>query len=241
MQLLLLSVIRILFPWMISFVYGPLYQKHTSDFWNVLAQFGEAHIVPWLCIGDFNDITAQSDKFGGQPVNCSFSNHFSSFMDSFGMIDLGFSGNPYTWSNHRQGCSLIKERLDRGIATNNWIHLFPSFSITHLPAHTSDHNPLLLNTAPPTSFLPRPFRFEEFWTQDPTCGVVINEAWSKSISGSPAYCLLGKLKYTKQAIKLWNKNHFGNISRKLDSTLSLLDQIQQAPPSDTNLAFELHL
>jgi hypothetical protein len=56
-----------------------------------------------------------------------------------------------------------------------------------------------------------------------TCGVVINEAWSKSISGSPAFCLLGKLKHTKQAIKLWNKDHFGNISWKLDSILSLLD------------------
>jgi len=62
---------------------------------------------------------------------------------------------------------LIKERLDRGIATNNWIHLFPSFSITYLPAHTSDHNPLLLNTVPPSPFLPHPFQFEEFWTQDP--------------------------------------------------------------------------
>jgi len=83
-------------PWMISFVYGPPYQKHTSDFWNVLAQFGEDHTIPWLCIGDFNDITSQSDKFGGRPMNCSFGNPFSSFMDSFGMIDLGFSGNPYT-------------------------------------------------------------------------------------------------------------------------------------------------
>jgi hypothetical protein len=23
------------------------------------------------------------------------------FIDTFGMVDLGFSGNPYTWSNHR--------------------------------------------------------------------------------------------------------------------------------------------
>jgi hypothetical protein len=26
--------------------------------------------------------------------------------------------------------------------------------------------------------LPRPFRFEEFWTRDPTCDIVIQEAWS---------------------------------------------------------------
>jgi hypothetical protein len=136
---------------------------------------------------------------------------------------------------------LIKERLDRGIASNQWIHLFPSFSIIHLPAYNSDHNPLLLDTALITPSLPQPFRFENFWSRDPTCGIVINEAWSIFVNGSPAYCLISKLKNTKQAIKFWNKHHFGDIRRKLDSTLRLLDITQQAPYSDTNLAFEFHL
>jgi hypothetical protein len=100
------------------------------------------------------------------------------------MIDLGFSGNPYTWSNHRQGLGLIKERLDRCIASLEWIHTFSNFSINHLPAHTSDHNPLILDTS-----LPRPFQFEEFWSRDPSCGIVINEAWSTVVFGSPSYCL----------------------------------------------------
>jgi len=88
------------------------------------------------------------------------------FMDAFVMVDLGFSGNPYTWSNHRQGLDLIKERLDRSIATSQWIHFFPSYSVTHLPALCSNHNPLLLDTSSPSPSLPRPFRFEEFWTRD---------------------------------------------------------------------------
>jgi hypothetical protein len=81
---------------------------------------------------------------------------------SIGMIDLGFSGNPYTWSNHRQGHGLIKERLDRGIVSSTWLHAFPAISDTHLPDYTSDHNPLLLDTAIPSPSLSRPFRFEEF-------------------------------------------------------------------------------
>jgi hypothetical protein len=176
----------------------------------------------WLCIGDFNTITAQSDKLGGRHFNGSFSNNFCNFMNTFGMIDLDFIGNPYTWSNHRQGHNLIKERLDLGVASSKWIYLFPSFSTTHLPAHNSDHNPLLLDTAAFSPFLPRPFRFEEFWTRDPTCGTVIKEASSSAIIGSPTYCLVRKLKNTnnkKRAIKFWNKHHFGNIRRTLDSTL----------------------
>jgi len=131
--------------------------------------------------------------------------------------------------------------LDWGIASNQWIHLFTSFSITHLPTHTSYHNPLILDIALTSPFLPRPFRFEEFWSRDPTYSIVINEAWSIDITGSPAFCLISKLKNTKQTIKFWNKHHFGNIGRKLDSTFRFLDQIQQAPSSDINLAFELCL
>jgi hypothetical protein len=227
--------------WLISFVYGPPYQKTNSDFWTTLADFGDHCDIPWLCIGDFNDITAQHDKLGGRPFPSLSVNNFSYFMNQFGMIDLGFSGNPYTWSNHRQGHSLIKERLDRGIATNQWIQYFPSFSITHLPALNYYHSPLLLDTSTRSPSLPRSFRFEEFWTRDPTCGVVINEAWSLIVSGSPAYWLINKLKNTKQAIKHWNKHYFGEIQRKLDSTYQLLDITQQAPPSDSSLALELHL
>lgn len=223
---------------MISFVYGSPYQKHHSDFLLKLADFGVNNVVPWLCIGDFNAIAAQTDKLGGHPFNGSFSNNF---MNTFGMIDLGFYGNPYTWLNHRQGHSLIKERLDWEVASCQWIHLFPSFSITHLPAHTSNHNPLILDIAIPSPSFPRSFCFEEFWIRNPTYGTVINETWSSTIVGSLAYYFIRNLKNTKKAIKFWNKHHFGDIRRKMDTTLRLLDITQQAIPSDSNLALEFHL
>jgi hypothetical protein len=226
---------------LLTFVYGPPYKNLCNKFWNDMDNFGVSYNDPWVCIGDFNSITSHDDKFGGQPFDSFSSNLFSDFMDEFGMIDLGFSGNSFTWSNHRQGLGLIKERLDRGIANCNWIHYFPSYSVVHLAAHSSDHCPHLLNTSLPVPSLPRPFRFEEFWTWDPTCGIVIEEAWSPFVAGSPSYCLTKKLKLTKAAIKFWNKHYFGNIKSKLDNTLYLLDKVLQAPHSDSNLAMELHL
>jgi len=224
-----------------SFVYGPPYKKTDLEFWMALADFGNTYSVPWICMGDFNTISSSDDKLGGRPFDHFSFNPINEFMDSFGMVDLGFSGNPFTWSNHRQGFDLIKERLDRSIANNQWIHFFPNYSITHLPAHNSDHNPLLLDTSIPLPSLPRPFRFEEFWTRDPTCGIVVEEAWSSLITGSPSYCLAKKLKLTKSAIKQWNKLYFGDIKTKVDNNLALLDTAQQAPPTDSNLALELHL
>jgi hypothetical protein len=49
------------------------------------------------------------------------------------MVDLGFFGNPFRWSNKRQDHQLIKEWLDRGIANSQWVHMFPHFDVHHLP------------------------------------------------------------------------------------------------------------
>ena len=92
------------------------------------------------------------------------------------MINLGFVGNPFTWSNNRKGLENIKERLDRGLASPSWVHLHPDFSLIHLPAHNLDHNPISLNTNTSSCCLPRPFRFHEFWTKDSFCGQVIEVA-----------------------------------------------------------------
>jgi hypothetical protein len=103
---------------MISFVYGPPYKKNHSNFWTTMASFGALHVDPWLCIDDFNAITSHEDKLGGRPFTNSSTNPFLDFINDFGMIDLGFSGNAYTRSNHQQGLGLIKERLDKSIANS---------------------------------------------------------------------------------------------------------------------------
>jgi hypothetical protein len=150
-------------------------------FWDSFESFDSLFEAPWLCIGDFNFVLDQSDKLGGNPVSSSSNCPFRNFINLFGMIDLGFAVNPYTWSNNRQGLHLIKERLDRGIASPIWIHLHPEYSLLHLPALASDHNPISLTTNNSSCFIPRPFRFEEFWSKDSSCATIIEIAWLKTV------------------------------------------------------------
>jgi hypothetical protein len=165
----------------------------------------------WLCIGDFNAFLSQADKLGGRPVVHSANVGFKNFINHFGVVDLGFAGNPYTWCSHRQGFATIKERLDRGLATSNWIHLHPKYSLFHIPAFNSNHNPISSNTNSYSLFLPKPFRFEEFWTKDPTCGKVIETAWNCLVSGNLSSLLPIKLNLTKTTLLKWNSSHFVNI------------------------------
>jgi hypothetical protein len=150
-------------------------------FWDSLTTTGENFACPLLCIGDFNHVLDQSEKLRGGPVASSSHCPFKHFIDHHGLLDLGFVGNPFTWSNNRKGLETIKERLDKGLASIDWIHLHPEFSLLHIPATHSDHNPISLNTNFSSACLSRPFRFEEFWTKDPTCGIVIAAAWKLSL------------------------------------------------------------
>jgi hypothetical protein len=218
-------------PWLLSCIYGPPAKINNSLFWDSLLSVRQDYLGPWLCIRDFNVILSQSEKYGGRPFACSSMDPFRSFYDSFGMIDLGFVGNPFTWSNKRQNHNLIKERLDRGIANSHWVHLFPHYRVTHLPALISDHNPILLDSSPSDQSLSRPFRFEEFWTFDSSCNSVISRAWVKNFNGTSDVILLKKLKATKTALKFWNSHHFGNIQEKISSSLRHLDFLQQSTPS----------
>jgi hypothetical protein len=132
-------------------------------FWDFLSFVGDGFVSSWLSIGDLNYVLNQSKKLGGRPVASSSHCPFKQFIDHFGLVDLGFVGNPFTWSNNRQGAASINERLDRGLASLSWIHIHLEFSFKHIPTSSSDHHPISLNTAFFSLFLHRPFYFEEFW------------------------------------------------------------------------------
>ena len=78
-------------------------------------------------------------------------------------VDLGYSGNKFTWAKGKWGNASIKRRLDRGIASISWRLSYPKATISHLGIIKSNHAPILLDTSPPDSFAHRPFRFKAAW------------------------------------------------------------------------------
>jgi hypothetical protein len=118
-----------------------------------------------------------------------------------------------------------KKDWDRGLATLSWIHLHTEYSLLHLSATNFDHHPILLNSNQ-SAISPRPFRFEAFWTRDPTCEAVIQAAWNQPVQGPPAQCLIRKHFHTKVSLTRWNSTHFGRIQKKIKSTKAWIDQVQ---------------
>ncbi|KAK7838298.1 hypothetical protein CFP56_019980, partial [Quercus suber] len=98
-------------------------------------------------------------------------------------IDLGFSGNTFTWARGKWGSFAIRRRLDRAIASISWRLAFPKVVVTHLGALKSDHTPILLDTNLEDSFAHRPFQFEAAWIKDNGCNSIVEKAWNEETRG----------------------------------------------------------
>jgi hypothetical protein len=187
--------------WMISCVYAPPSIQSRSIFWSKLTDLGSSFDGPWLLLGDFNAILSSAEKCGGRSFGFASYFDFVDFVQFNALVDLGFVGNKFTWSNHRFGRDNIRERLNHGLANQGWVHLYPNSLINHLMASYSDHCPILLSTYGNYRNLPKPFRFEAFWTRDLSSHSVVASAWLGEVEGSPAFSLSRKWKNTKEALK----------------------------------------
>ncbi|XP_057808453.1 uncharacterized protein LOC131022930 [Salvia miltiorrhiza] len=120
----------------------------------------------WLCGGDFNETMYHFEKIGGQPKSDSRLVSFRETVEDCGLNDLGFSGDPFTWTNNQNGDSRIMEHLDRCFGSEEWMLAFPGYEVTHLGRKSSDHCPIFLaldKSDEEAQQRPRPFRFEAMW------------------------------------------------------------------------------
>ena len=82
--------------WFISAIYASprLVERHIM--WSNLSEVANLHDLPWLLLGDFNEILCREDKYGGRQVHINRALEFKDCIDNCNMIDLGFTGPKYT-------------------------------------------------------------------------------------------------------------------------------------------------
>ena len=163
--------------WFFTAIYASPRFRERKFLWNNLSTVANSHNMPWLMVGDFNELLFANDKFGGRPIIPSRATAFKNCLDFCNMADLGFQGLRFTWTNKNDVSSLIQERLDRFFANLDWCLLYPEAQVSHLARSLSDHCPVLLELHPQNnSRLIRPFRFQSFWLSDSSFPNIVRNA-----------------------------------------------------------------
>lgn len=162
-NLIAVKISGFVLDWLLVCFYKSPYHSKKKKAWGNLFALLEAHHGPWACISDFNFIMNDNEQSGGKKGRTLATNYLKELLLEFNVVDLGYSGNKFTWAKGKWGSAAIKKRLDRGVVSISWRLAHPKDSITHLGAIKFAHTPILLDTNPSNSFAHRPFRFEAVW------------------------------------------------------------------------------
>jgi hypothetical protein len=132
-------------PWQATFVYGEPRVEDRHLLWEIMQRLKTRSSEPWVVIGDFNETMWQHEHFFETRGGERQMSDFQETLDACGLKVLGFAGLPWTYDNKKSGNRNVKIRLDRGVATQDWMDRFFDASITHFNLPRSDHCPLLLS------------------------------------------------------------------------------------------------
>ncbi|XP_026459959.1 uncharacterized protein LOC113360698 [Papaver somniferum] len=212
----------------ITFIYGALDNNLRDDQWNFIKSVSSVN-TPWAIIGDMNFILHKDGKEGGNSPSTSSFAYMFHCIQHLRLVDLNFTGLPFTWTNKRTGNQYIQERIDRVSVNHKWLELFVKSSNKHLTRIVSDHSPILLETLPHHDKLDRTYRYMKCWVEYKDYKKVLKNSVQKTKENkSNLFKTLRNLEYD---LRIWNKKDFGNIFKNISNILENIEEENKKPYS----------
>ncbi|XP_056698562.1 uncharacterized protein [Spinacia oleracea] len=206
-------------------------EKHRT--WALMEEVKARSALPTIMFGDFNEILGMSEKEGGVVRRERLIDDFRGAMDSCSVRDLGFKGSIFTWEHGNTMETLIRERLDRFMADDAWVSLFPCFEVLHFPIYRSDHAPIMLKCGTDNQRKrgEKPFRFEAMWLSSEACGRVVSHAWR----GSRDENIVTRIANVAGHLTSWATETFGAIKKRIRDAEKRLKSFQDSKHDATVL------
>ncbi|XP_074306600.1 uncharacterized protein LOC141641852 [Silene latifolia] len=130
--------------WRAVGVYGWPETGNKHKTWELLRYAYNGSRVPMVFFGDFNEILSGQEKEGGVIRGERQMDAFREALDDCALQDMGYKGNIFTWQRGLTAETMIRERLDRALATMEWRYLFPRAFVQHFPIYSSDHAAIII-------------------------------------------------------------------------------------------------
>uniref|UniRef100_A0ACD5Y7A5 Uncharacterized protein n=1 Tax=Avena sativa TaxID=4498 RepID=A0ACD5Y7A5_AVESA len=213
--------------WRLTCVYGEPRMEDRHRMWTLLQNLKSQSVLPWCVFGDFNETMWSFEHFSIRARPEPQMLAFRDVLEICELIDLGFSGVPYTYDNRRSGRCNVKVRLDRAVADNRWRNMFTEARVVHQVSPYSDHSPILLpcewEDCMPTRTNQR--RYEIMWEREASLSELISNLWAEAGTKRNLGDISKALDKTMKGLHSWSKNHFGKITCELNLCRSKLDEL----------------
>lgn len=207
----------------VSFVYGDNSALYRRSLWGDLEH--QASLLkgsPWIITGDFNAIRYMHERQGGASNWPRVMQEFGECLSRAELDDLKYSGFQLTWTD-----GTIRRKIDRVLVNEKWMSVFPLSEAEFLPAGLSDHSPMIVKILPLGPRPRRPFKFFDFWAEDPSFLDIVRQVWDTNIDGTPMFVVCSKLKLLKSELKQLNNQTYNDISKRVDEAREVLHMAQQ--------------
>ncbi|KAL9665795.1 hypothetical protein QQ045_000116 [Rhodiola kirilowii] len=213
--------------------------KSERAIWELLRHLKKGLDKPWIVMGDFNEIAHSWEMRGGRDRQLWQMRDFKDGLEDCGLSDLNFRGDPFTFSNRRQGEKEVRERLDRAVANEAWRKSYPQALVRHGFSYTSDHSPLVIQLEECMSNYNTSIRrFEPMWLRHENFKRVVEDAWRAQ---SPSCSLSQKLKGCLVEMTRWGGEAFVNVKKRIRELKENIQRLRRLPRTDEVAREEINL
>lgn len=217
--------------WRFTGIYGEPEWNQKGRTWNAIRSIKGDLTVPWLLMGDFNEILYNSEKQGGRPRTQRQLQAFHDVLSECELQDMGFTGDLYTWQRGQ-----IRERLDRAVANIQWSNMFPQSAVINSEMTRSDHRPIVMDTQylAPTQGGRSKKRFEARWLQEDTVEEMIKASWARAKARGVGSTFLEKVNDVHQDLHKWDKEVLKKPEKRMADLKRELERLRRGPMTKAN-------
>ncbi|GAA0151512.1 hypothetical protein LIER_10217 [Lithospermum erythrorhizon] len=108
-------------------------------------------------MGDFSEVLSSDEHVSHRRRSPAWQmEFFCQVVNDCGLFDVGYSRFKYTWCNNVISPNYTRERLDRCLASKDWMDMFSQAHLVHLTTNSSNHLPIVLELRTVTEGVVKP-------------------------------------------------------------------------------------